>query len=83
MKYLKEYNIFLRNIKKICDRCNNSTKILSQSMYNKQNICLDCKRLENEGNITADDLRDIEDDYFTTNMPMIPQTTKSQNIKYL
>lgn len=76
MKYLKEYNSF-----KKCDRCGEITDITSQSMYNKQNICLYCKHLENTGEVTGDDLRNLDDVTVSfSGNSIFPTTTPSQMI---
>ena len=79
MKYIKEYKEF-ESDQKICDRCGKHSKVFSKSMYNNQLICLDCKKLENEGKVTGDDFRSLEDEAITSEMPIFPAAPMSQMI---
>ena len=77
IKLFKEYRE-----EKTCNRCGVTTDIISQSMFNNDEICLDCKKLENEGKVTADDLRDLKDSYVKTDRPVSPVASASQMVYF-
>jgi hypothetical protein len=65
---------------KICNRCGVTTDITSQCQFNNDEICLQCKKLENEGKVTADDLRNLDDEQVKTDRPVLPVASASQMI---
>jgi len=81
MIYLKEYAVFDNKGKVLCEHCGEPIEYrISKSLNSDELICVKCKEKEYE-DIKSININTI--DFHTMDTSFIPQTTKSQNTKYL